>query len=103
VALKNESANYSFGIHPRAHARGPLLILIGGSIASSVYGMARSTLDVDLVADIKINNISSLKQNLEKDYYIDEHMISDAIERESYFNLIHLETMEKIDVFIHKN
>ena len=28
VALKNESANSSFGIHPRAHTRGPLLIWI---------------------------------------------------------------------------
>ena len=35
---------------------------IGGSIASSVYGIARGTMDVDLVADIKIENISSLKQ-----------------------------------------
>lgn len=31
VALKNnELDNFSFGIHPRAHARGPLLISIGG-------------------------------------------------------------------------
>ncbi len=30
VALKkNELDNFSFGIHPRAHARGPLLISIG--------------------------------------------------------------------------
>ncbi len=33
---------------------------IGGSIASSVYGIARATMDVDLIADIKIENISSL-------------------------------------------
>jgi len=30
VALKKEFANLSFGIHPRAHARGPLPILIDG-------------------------------------------------------------------------
>ena len=28
MAQKNESANFSFGIHPRAHARGSLLISI---------------------------------------------------------------------------
>ena len=28
---------------------------IGGSIASSVYGMARATMDIDIVADIKSN------------------------------------------------
>ena len=76
---------------------------IGGSIASSVYGMARATMDVDIVADIKSHHISSLKRCLEKDYYIDENMIADAIRRSSSFNLIHLETMIKIDVFILKN
>ena len=76
---------------------------IGGSIASSVYGIARATMDVDIVADIKSNHVSSLKRCLEKDYYIDENMIADAIRRSSSFNLIHLETMIKIDVFILKN
>jgi hypothetical protein len=32
---------------------------IGGSIASSVYGMARATLDVDIFADLKINHIAT--------------------------------------------
>ncbi|NOY37523.1 MAG: hypothetical protein GXO83_08100 [Chlorobi bacterium] len=76
---------------------------IGGSIASSVYGIARATMDVDIIADIKVENISSLKQILENEYYIDERMIKDAVNRASSFNLIHLETMIKIDVFIHKH
>ena len=75
---------------------------IGGSIASSLYGMARATLDVDIVAALKINHITPLKQFLEHQYYIDEDMIADAIRTSSSFNLIHLETMIKIDVFIHK-
>ena len=76
---------------------------IGGSIASSVYGMARATLDVDIIADLKINHIAHLNQILERQYYIDEDMITDAIRTNSSFNLIHLETMIKIDVFIHKD
>ena len=32
---------------------------IGGSIASSVYGIARATMDVDVVADIKLSQASS--------------------------------------------
>jgi len=76
---------------------------IGGSIASSVYGMARATLDVDIIADLKINHIAHLNQILERQYYIDEDMITDAIRTTSSFNLIHLETMIKIDVFIHKD
>ena len=76
---------------------------IGGSIASSVYGMARATLDVDIVADLKINHIALFKQFLEHQYYIDEDMIAEAIRTNSSFNLIHLETMIKIDVFMHKD
>ena len=74
---------------------------IGGSIASSVYGIARATMDVDVVADIKSSHVSSFKQLLKRDFYIDEEMIKDAIRSLSSFNLIHLETMIKIDVFIH--
>ena len=79
-----------------------ILYYIGGSIASSVYGIARATMDIDLVADIKMENISRLKEMLEEKYYIDENMIEDAITHSSSFNLIHLESMIKIDVFIHK-
>ena len=75
---------------------------IGGSVASSIYGMARATMDVDIVADLKIRHINRLKQILENEYYIDNEMIADAIRTNSSFNLIHLETMIKIDVFIHK-
>ena len=73
---------------------------IGGSIASSVYGMARSTIDVDLVADIESRHVMALMDRLEKNYYIDDTAIADAIKRGSSFNLIHLETSIKIDVFI---
>jgi len=73
---------------------------ISGSIASSVYGFPRSTIDIDIVADIQSFHISHLKQNLEKEFYIDEDMIKEAIDRFSSFNIIHLETAMKIDVFI---
>ncbi len=76
---------------------------IGGSIASSAYGIARATMDVDLVANIEIHQVDHLVKALEKDYYIDAEMIRDAIHRSASFNLIHLETMIKIDVFIVKD
>ena len=76
---------------------------ISGSIASSIYGIARATMDVDIVADIDIHHIPMLKQHLENDYYIDEDMIKEAILNKSSFNLIHLETVIKIDVFIYRD
>ncbi len=76
---------------------------VGGSIASSLYGTARATLDVDLVADVKLQHVPELVRTLEADYYIDEQMIKTAIRRRASFNLIHLETMMKIDVFLIKD
>lgn len=75
---------------------------IGGSVASSTYGLARSTLDIDMVSDLKSENVHKLVKILEASYYIDEDMILDAIQRRSSFNLIHLETMFKVDVFVAK-
>jgi len=76
---------------------------IGGSVASSAYGIARATMDVDLVANVEIRQVNHLVKALETDYYIDAEMIRDAIHRSASFNLIHLETMFKIDVFIVKD
>ena len=76
---------------------------IGGSIASSLHGLARATMDVDIVADVKLHHISLLRQELEKSYYIDEDMIKEAIHNSSSFNLIHLASAIKIDVFIFKD
>lgn len=80
-----------------------ILYYIGGSVASSAYGIPRSTMDVDMVSDLKPEHVRSLVRMLESSYYIDENMILDAIERHSSFNIIHLETMLKIYVFISKN
>lgn len=73
---------------------------IGGSIASSVYGISRATMDIDLVSELRQEHVKFLVQTLGKDYFIDEAMIADAIQNKSSFNLIHLSTMIKIDVFI---
>lgn len=80
-----------------------ILYYIGGSVASSTYGIARATIDVDLVANVKADQVDLLVKALETDYYIDAKMIRDAIHNRSSFNLIHIGTMIKIDVFVAKD
>jgi hypothetical protein len=75
---------------------------VGGSVASSAMGIARSTLDVDLVADLRLAHVEAFVSALEHGYYIDGDMIRDAIHRRSCFNVIHLATMLKVDVFVLK-
>jgi len=76
---------------------------VGGSLASSSYGVARSTLDVDVVADIKPEQAEKIYMFLKEEFYADTEMIQDAVRRRSSFNLIHLDTMFKVDVFILKD
>ena len=76
---------------------------IGGSVASSLYGLPRLTIDADLVADIRMKHVRPLVEQLETDYYIDEDMIRDAIRRQSSFNVIHQDTILKVDIFISKS
>ena len=76
---------------------------VGGSAASSNYGVARSTLDLDLVADLGAEHVDPLVVALKSSYYVDGDMISEAIARKSCFNVIHLATMFKVDVFAVKD
>lgn len=76
---------------------------IGGSVASSACGMARATMDIDLVARVEMRHVDRLVKFLESDYYVNAEMIRDAIRKNGSFNLIHLATMIKVDVFIAKN
>jgi hypothetical protein len=71
-----------------------------GSVASGVLGEPRQTLDADLVAGLLGKHVGPLVGLLQGEFYADEPMILSAIERQSSFNLIHLETMVKVDVYV---
>lgn len=76
--------------------------LIGGSVASIVHGEARLTNDLDLMADIQASHIPALVAALENDFYADEKAMARAVSQRGSFNLIHLATMFKVDVFIYR-
>jgi hypothetical protein len=73
---------------------------IGGSLASSAFGIARATLDADIIAGVKPEHVSPISELLQEEFYADAQMISDAIKQSSSFNLIHFATMFKVDVFV---
>ncbi len=75
----------------------------GGSVASIIHGVSRLTMDVDLVADIQLQHIEDFVTRLHGAFYIDGPSIRRAVENQGSFNLIHLKTMFKVDVFIPKN
>ena len=75
---------------------------IGGSFASSAHGAPRSTLDVDIVADLRPEHVERFVEMLSPGFYLDEARIRDAVDRRRSFNLIHLDSMFKVDIFVSK-
>ncbi len=74
--------------------------LIGGSLASTIYGMVRTTQDADIIADMKPVHVQPFITALQTEFYLDEAMIADSVLHNSSFNIIHRQTMFKVDVFI---
>ena len=74
--------------------------LVGGSLASSLHGIPRATLDVDIVADLRMAQVKALVAALENEFFIDAEMVTEAVRRRSTFNVLHLATMFKVDVFV---
>lgn len=74
--------------------------LIGGSLASTLYGMIRTTQDSDIVAEMRPEHLQPFVLALQDEFYVDDEMIAEAIQRNASFNIIHRETMFKVDVFI---
>ena len=74
--------------------------LLGGSLASSLHGIPRSTVDADLVADLHPEHIRPLVEALSPSFYIAEERVTDAVRRRASFNAIHLATATKVDLFV---
>ncbi len=73
---------------------------VGGSLASSAHGIARATLDADMVADREPKHAETLTRELGPGLYADIEAIREAIQGRSSFNLIHIATAFKVDVFV---
>lgn len=74
-----------------------------GSLASSLYAVPRATQGVDLVGAVQTCHIEPLVASLRKSFYIDADMIHEAVRHRSSFNIIHLATLFKVDVYILKD
>lgn len=76
---------------------------VGGSLASAVHGVVRTTMDVDIVAALQPEHVGPLVARLGEEFYADETMIHDAVVSHRSFNLIHFDSMFKVDVFVTTN
>jgi hypothetical protein len=53
--------------------------LIGGSLASTLYGVLRTTQDSDIITEMHLEHLQSFVSALQNEFYIDDEMIEDTI------------------------
>jgi hypothetical protein len=72
---------------------------VGGSLASSFAGEPRSSIDADIVVDMRHEQIDSLLALLGDEFYADVDGLRRAIRSGSSANLVHRPTGVKVDLF----
>ena len=71
-----------------------------GSFASSIHGLYRATADIDILTDISAEQIGPLYEALKETFYIDELAMRNATTRGQSFNVIHFDSVFKVDFFV---
>lgn len=77
--------------------------MLTGGIVVNYYGRPRFTHDVDLIIQIHIEDAEKIVTLFEKEFYISKDGVIEAIKCKGMFNLIHFETIFKVDCFILKD
>ena len=72
---------------------------IGGSLASSVAGEPRATLDIDLVVEFDESSVHAMVEAFTDEFYVDDQALARAARTHSSANAIHLATSLKVDFF----
>ena len=73
--------------------------MVVGGFAATVYGVPRLTFDVDLVADMQLEQVQPLLSAFPgPDYYVSEESVHDSLERNYPFNIIESATAAKVDI-----
>jgi hypothetical protein len=76
--------------------------MLTGSVALSYYAMPRMTRDIDIVVALELRDVAKIFALFGAEYYIAEEAVTDAIRRGSMFNVIHFESVIKVDFILLK-
>jgi len=77
--------------------------MLTGSLAANFYATPRMTRDIDMVIEILTSQVDKFLHLFRDDFYIDKFAILDAIKRKSMFNIMHNNSVFKVDFIIRKN
>jgi len=75
--------------------------MVTGSLASSIQGEPRSTHDIDLVVALATSDVDKLLDVFpDPEFYLSPHADREAIEQRRMFNLLEMESGDKVDFWI---
>lgn len=77
-----------------------LRYLVGGSLASSMSGEPRSTLDVDIVVEMSAPDVGRVTDALRDAFDVDGQAVARAVRERSSVNVFHRASAIKVDLFI---
>ena len=76
--------------------------MLTGSMAMNYYAQPRMTRDIDVVVALRCEDADRVVKLFSPDYYVSREAVADSIARQSLFNLIHNESVIKVDCIICK-
>lgn len=74
--------------------------VVGGSLASSISGEPRSTLDVDLVVEMSEADVLRVALALAPEFEVDTEAVMRAVRSRASVNIFHRSTAIKVDLFM---
>jgi hypothetical protein len=83
--------------------RAGIAYMLTGSMAMNYYAQPRMTRDIDVVVALAPADAGKVVDLFHPDYYVSEEAVRDSIRSESIFNLIHNESVIKVDCIVRKN
>ncbi len=76
--------------------------MLTGSMAMNYYAQPRMTRDIDIVIEMSEADVPAVVDLFGEDYYLDADAIRNACARRSMFNIIHHESVIKVDCIVRK-
>lgn len=76
--------------------------MLTGSMAMNYYAQPRMTRDIDVVVALRREDADRIVKLFSPDYYISHEAVDSSITHQSLFNLIHNESVIKVDCIVQK-
>ena len=74
--------------------------LVTGSVAGTLQGVIRNTQDIDMVVELTAWRLPKFVEALGPDFDVDQESLAEAVRTIGSWNLFHLATMTKVDLFM---